>query len=200
MGEKVLVTGAAGFIGFHLTKRLIERGDQVVGIDNLNDYYDVNLKRARLAQLEGRPGFRFVKMSLEDREGLLGLFKEERFDKVVNLAAQAGVRYSLINPYAYIDANIVGFINILFADFTDVFIDLPLDYIFIFFKRIFRNQKSDHLFFKLNDFVLFKLGYRFKVIFFVAFFILTIKKYKLSFLNICFHRGNFFDNLRIKHK
>lgn len=113
MGEKVLVTGAAGFIGFHLTKRLIERGDRVVGIDNVNDYYDVNLKRARLAQLEGRPGFRFVKMSLEEREGLLRLFKEERFDKVVNLAAQAGVRYSLVNPYAYIDANIVGFINIL---------------------------------------------------------------------------------------
>src|SRR4030067_2373174 len=113
MGEKVLVTGAAGFIGFHLSKRLSERGDQVVGIDNLNDYYDVSLKKARLAQLEGSPGFRFVKMSLEDREGLLGLFKEERFDKVVNLAAQAGVRYSLVNPYAYIDANIVGFINIL---------------------------------------------------------------------------------------
>lgn len=113
MGEKFLVTGAAGFIGFHLTKRLIERGDQVVGIDNLNDYYDVNLKKARLAQLEGRPGFRFEKISLEDREKILGLFKEERFDKVVNLAAQAGVRYSLTNPYAYIDANIVGFINIL---------------------------------------------------------------------------------------
>ncbi|MBI4745819.1 MAG: NAD-dependent epimerase [Deltaproteobacteria bacterium] len=113
MGEKVLVTGAAGFIGFHLSKRLIERGDQVVGIDNLNDYYDVSLKRARLAQLEGLSGFRFVKMSLEDREGLPGLFREERFDKVVNLAAQAGVRYSLINPYAYIDANIAGFINIL---------------------------------------------------------------------------------------
>ena len=113
MGEKVLVTGAAGFIGFHLSKRLIERGDQVVGLDNLNDYYDVSLKKARLAQLEGRSGFRFVKMSLEDREGLLGLFKNEHFDKVVNLAAQAGVRYSLVNPYAYIDANIVGFINIL---------------------------------------------------------------------------------------
>ncbi len=113
MGEKVLVTGAVGFIGSHLSKRLIERGDEVVGIDNVNDYYDVSLKKARLAQLEGRQGFRFVKMSLEDREDLLGLFKEERFDKVVNLAAQAGVRYSLVNPYAYIDANIVGFINIL---------------------------------------------------------------------------------------
>lgn len=113
MGEKILVTGAAGFIGSHLSKRLLERGDEVVGIDNVNDYYDVSLKKARLAQLEGRQGFRFVKMSLEEREGLLNLFKEERFDKVVNLAAQAGVRYSLVNPYAYIDANIVGFINIL---------------------------------------------------------------------------------------
>jgi len=113
MGEKVLVTGAAGFIGFHLSKRLVERGDQVVGVDNLNDYYDVSLKKARLAQLEGRSGFRFVKMSLEEREELLRLFEEEGFDKVVNLAAQAGVRYSLVNPYAYIDANIVGFINIL---------------------------------------------------------------------------------------
>jgi len=113
MGEKILVTGAAGFIGFHLSKRLLERGDEVIGLDSVNNYYDVNLKKARLAQLEGSPGFRFVKMSLEDREGLLGLFKEERLDKVVNLAAQAGVRYSLVNPYAYIDANIVGFINIL---------------------------------------------------------------------------------------
>lgn len=111
--KRILVTGAAGFIGFHLTKRLIERAGQVVGIDNLNDYYDVNLKKARLAQLEGLHGFRFVNMSLEDREGVIGLFKEERFDKVVNLAAQAGVRYSLTNPYAYIDANIVGFMNIL---------------------------------------------------------------------------------------
>ncbi|MBI5181078.1 MAG: NAD-dependent epimerase [Nitrospirae bacterium] len=113
MKSKFLVTGAAGFIGFSLAKRLIERGDEVVGIDNLNDYYDVNLKKARLAQLEGRQGFRFVKMSLEDREGILSLFKEERFDKAVNLAAQAGVRYSLINPYSYIDSNIVGFINLL---------------------------------------------------------------------------------------
>lgn len=113
MKSKFLVTGAAGFIGFSLAKRLIERGDEVVGVDNLNDYYDVNLKKARLAQLEGRQGFRFVKMSLEDREGILHLFKEERFDKAVNLAAQAGVRYSLINPYSYIDSNIVGFINLL---------------------------------------------------------------------------------------
>ncbi len=113
MKSKILVTGAAGFIGFSLAKRLIERGDEVVGIDNLNDYYDVNLKKARLAQLEGRQGFRFVKMSLEDREGILSLFKEERFDKAINLAAQAGVRYSLINPYSYIDSNIVGFINLL---------------------------------------------------------------------------------------
>lgn len=113
MKSRFLVTGAAGFIGFSLAKRLIERGDEVVGIDNLNDYYDVNLKKARLAQLEGRQGFRFVKMSLEDREGVLSLFKEERFDKAINLAAQAGVRYSLINPYSYIDSNIVGFINLL---------------------------------------------------------------------------------------
>lgn len=113
MKSKILVTGAAGFIGFSLAKRLIERGDEVVGVDNLNDYYDVNLKKARLAQLEGRQGFRFVKMSLEDREGILSLFKKERFDKAINLAAQAGVRYSLINPYSYIDSNIVGFVNLL---------------------------------------------------------------------------------------
>ena len=113
MKSKILVTGAAGFIGFSLAKRLVERGDEVVGIDNLNDYYDVNLKKARLAQLEGRQGFKFVKMSLEDREDILRLFKEERFDKVINLAAQAGVRYSLINPYSYIDSNIVGFVNLL---------------------------------------------------------------------------------------
>src|SRR4030066_1759229 len=98
MKSKILVTGAAGFIGFSLSKRLIERGDEVVGIDNLNDYYDVNLKKARLAQLSGKQGFRFVKMSLEDREAILRLFKEERFDKVINLAAQAGVGYSLMNP------------------------------------------------------------------------------------------------------
>lgn len=113
MGEKVLVTGAAGFIGFHLSERLLERGDEVVGLDNMNDYYDVGLKKARLAQLEGKPGFRFIKMSLEDREGITRLFREERFDKVINLAAQAGVRYSLINPHAYVDSNLVGFLNIL---------------------------------------------------------------------------------------
>ncbi len=113
MKNKVLVTGAAGFIGFSLAKRFLERGDEVIGIDNMNDYYDVNLKKARLAQLNERQGFRFAKMSLEDREAILSLFKEERFDKVINLAAQAGVRYSLINPYSYIDSNIVGFINLL---------------------------------------------------------------------------------------
>ena len=113
MGQKILVTGAAGFIGFHLAMRLVERGDEVVGLDSVNDYYDVTIKEARLAQLAGRPGFRFVRMGLEDREGIVKLFREERFDKVVNLAAQAGVRYSLINPHAYIDSNIVGFTNIL---------------------------------------------------------------------------------------
>jgi len=110
---KVLVTGAAGFIGSHLSLRLIERGDEVVGLDNLNDYYEVSLKEARLARLMDKPGFRFVKISLEDREGIERLFVEEQFDKVVNLAAQAGVRYSLENPHAYIESNIVGFTNIL---------------------------------------------------------------------------------------
>ncbi len=111
--SKILVTGAAGFIGFHLTNRLLARGDQVVGLDNLNDYYEVSLKQARLAQLDGQPGFRFVQMSLEDRAGMEKLFVAERFDKVVNLAAQAGVRYSLENPHAYVDSNLVGFMNIL---------------------------------------------------------------------------------------
>ena len=111
--EKILVTGAAGFIGFHLSQRLLDAGFQVVGIDNLNDYYDVNLKLARLLHLEGRQGFRFLKLELADREEVARLFAKERFDKVVNLAAQAGVRYSLVNPYAYIDGNIHGFMNIL---------------------------------------------------------------------------------------
>lgn len=111
--KKVLVTGAAGFIGFHLCKRLIEQEGEVVGLDNLNDYYDVNLKNARLSQLEDNSNFKFLKMSLEDRAGMSGLFESERFDVVVNLAAQAGVRYSLINPYAYMDSNINGFLNVL---------------------------------------------------------------------------------------
>lgn len=111
--NKILITGSAGFIGFHLCRRLLRDGFSVVGLDNLNDYYDVNLKRARLTQLEERSGFRFVKMSLEDRAGISALFKSEKFDITVNLAAQAGVRYSLVNPYAYIDSNISGFLNIL---------------------------------------------------------------------------------------
>jgi len=111
--KKILVTGAAGFIGYHLCKRLLEGKDDVVGIDNLNNYYDVELKKARLDQLASKKNFKFTKMSLEDREGILSLFKSEKFDYVVNLAAQAGVRYSLINPYAYIDSNVYGFLNIL---------------------------------------------------------------------------------------
>ncbi|MDY0055798.1 MAG: NAD-dependent epimerase [Methyloversatilis sp.] len=110
---KVLLTGAAGFIGMHVALRLLERGDEVVGLDNLNDYYDVRLKEARLARLTPAAGFRFVRMAVEDRDGMARLFETERFDRVVHLAAQAGVRYSLQNPNAYIDANIVGFMNVL---------------------------------------------------------------------------------------
>ena len=110
---KILVTGAAGFIGYHLSEKLLAQGDTVVGLDNMNDYYEVSLKEGRLARLEGKPGFRFVRMNLEDREGIAELFAREKFDRVVNLAAQAGVRYSIQNPYAYIDSNISGFINIL---------------------------------------------------------------------------------------
>jgi len=110
---KVLVTGAAGFIGYHTSRFLLKRGDEVLGLDNVNDYYDVSLKDARLAQLQPQSGFRFVKMNLADREGIARLFAEEKPRRVINLAAQAGVRYSLVNPHAYIDANIVGFTNIL---------------------------------------------------------------------------------------
>lgn len=110
---KILVTGAAGFIGFHLTKTLLDRGDAVVGFDSLNNYYDVSLKEARLGRLTGRDGFTFVKGDLADREAMAELFSREGFDKVVHLAAQAGVRYSLVNPHAYIDSNISGFMNIL---------------------------------------------------------------------------------------
>ena len=111
--EKILVTGAAGFIGFHLSKRLLENRFKVVGIDSLNDYYDVNLKKARLDQLLANDHFTFQKIDLADRPGMEALFKEGGFDVVVNLAAQAGVRYSLINPHSYVDANLVGFVNIL---------------------------------------------------------------------------------------
>ena len=110
---KVLVTGAAGFIGSHLAHRLLDRGDTVLGYDNLNDYYDVTLKQARLARLVARDGFAFVKASLEDRPALEDAFDTFRPERVVNLAAQAGVRYSLENPRAYVDANIVGFLNVL---------------------------------------------------------------------------------------
>ncbi len=127
---KILITGTAGFIGFHLAKKLLERGDTVVGIDNINDYYDVNLKYARLAetgitreaeqwytkvQSTKYPNYSFMRMNLEDGEQLNQLFEQEQFDKVCNLAAQAGVRYSLQNPHAYINSNIVGFMNILEA-------------------------------------------------------------------------------------
>jgi UDP-glucuronate 4-epimerase len=110
---KVLLTGAAGFIGMATALRLLARGDEVVGLDNLNSYYDVALKQARLAQLAAQPRFRFVQMDLADRPGMAALFDAERFDRVVNLAGQAGVRYSLKNPNAYIDSNIVGFMNVL---------------------------------------------------------------------------------------
>lgn len=110
---KVLVTGAAGFIGFHLSQRLLGQGQEVVGLDNLNEYYDVELKRARLRQLEGHSNFRFVKADLADRRRMEEIFRSERFERVFHLAAQAGVRYSLTNPHVYIESNLVGFLHIL---------------------------------------------------------------------------------------
>ena len=111
--SKILVTGAAGFIGYHTATRLLERGDTVVGLDSLSDYYDVTLKEARLARLRPHRNFRFEHLDVANRDAMAALFARERFDRVVHLAAQAGVRYSLVNPHAYIDANIVGFLNIL---------------------------------------------------------------------------------------
>ncbi|HTZ17248.1 MAG TPA: NAD-dependent epimerase, partial [Dissulfurispiraceae bacterium] len=110
--KKILVTGAAGFIGSYLCARLLDRGDAVTGVDNINDYYYVNLKLDRLKTLEGRPGFNFIRLDLQERAEMEKLFTHG-FDVVVNLAAQAGVRYSLKNPHAYIDSNIVGFLNVL---------------------------------------------------------------------------------------
>jgi UDP-glucuronate 4-epimerase len=111
--DPILVTGAAGFIGFHVARRLLGNGRKVVGIDNLNAYYDPKLKDARLAELAKLDGFRFAKLDLADRAGMADLFAEHRFPFVVHLAAQAGVRHSLLDPYAYVDSNLVGFINIL---------------------------------------------------------------------------------------
>ena len=110
---KLLVTGAAGCIGMTTSLRLLARGDEVVGLDNLNDYYDARLKQDRLARLQPHEAFRFVRMDVADREGMQRLFAEERFDRVIHLAAQAGVRYSLKNPHAYVDSNLVGFVNVL---------------------------------------------------------------------------------------
>ena len=110
---KVLLTGAAGFIGMHCAERLLARGDTVVGVDNLNDYYEVSLKEARLARVAAHDGFSAHRVSIDDREAMAALFAAERPDRVIHLAAQAGVRYSLENPHAYIDANLQGFLNIL---------------------------------------------------------------------------------------
>ncbi len=110
---KFLVTGAAGFIGFHVSERLLAAGYQVIGIDNLNDYYDVNLKLARLDLLKKHPAFRFDKMDLADREAMASLFAREQFQRVIHLGAQAGVRYSIDNPHAYADSNLIGHLNVL---------------------------------------------------------------------------------------
>ena len=109
----ILVTGVAGFIGFHVANRLLDRGEHVIGLDNINDYYDVRLKEARLAQLKARERFTFVKLDLVDRQGMRNLFTDNTIRRVVHLAAQAGVRYSLVNPHAYTESNIEGFMNIL---------------------------------------------------------------------------------------
>ncbi|WP_295957117.1 NAD-dependent epimerase [Rhodoferax sp.] len=110
---KILVTGAAGFIGMTASIKLLARGDEVVGLDNLNDYYDVNLKHNRLKRLTSHTNFRFVQLDVGDRTGMATLFTEEKFDRVIHLAAQAGVRYSLQNPHAYVDSNLIGFVNVL---------------------------------------------------------------------------------------
>ncbi len=110
---KILVTGAAGFIGAALTLRLLKRGDEVIGIDNLNDYYDINLKLARLETILHYANFKFIKIDISDKTKIEALFENEKFDNVMHLAAQAGVRYSISNPHAYIDSNIIGFLNIL---------------------------------------------------------------------------------------
>jgi UDP-glucuronate 4-epimerase len=110
---KHLVTGAAGFIGYHVSERLLERGDEVVGLDNLNDYYDPTLKRARLERLRRHPNFRFVELDISNREGMERLFTAERFPRVIHLAAQAGVRYSVSHPHAYVNSNVTGFLHVL---------------------------------------------------------------------------------------
>ena len=110
---RILLTGAAGFIGSHVAERLLARGDQVLGLDSLNDYYDPALKRARLERLQGRAGFKFVQCDLADRAGMAAVFAGQRFDRVIHLAAQAGVRYSISHPHAYLDANLTGFGHIL---------------------------------------------------------------------------------------
>lgn len=112
---KILVTGAAGFIGYHIARVLCERGDEVIGIDNLNDYYDVNLKQARLRQLEPQDNFKFIKIDIAARDDIDTLFAQHSFRRVVHLAAQPGVRYSLENPYAYVESNLVGYMNLLEA-------------------------------------------------------------------------------------
>lgn len=110
---KHLVTGAAGFIGYHVSEKLLARGDEVVGLDNLNPYYDPTLKEARLERLQRHPNFRFVRMNLEDRTGMEALFAAERFPRVIHLAAQAGVRYSVTHPHAYVDSNVTGFLHVI---------------------------------------------------------------------------------------